>query len=285
MNKTDLHISQRLKALLPPLTDEERAQLKANIEADGRVTDPILYWANGSNAIILDGMHRFEIIRGTNIPYTTTPIESVASYEDAEKWIWDHQAGRRNMSRETIGKWYNQIKTSRGGDHRSKVANDTLANAAEHIAAQTGKSPRTVKRLGARDTNLDKCTDAVQKGVNTGKIKATDADIKRLAGLKPDTQNAIARAVRSGTPLKDALPEKAKPPKPAPKKALTGPEAKAAEARAQVKIWADAVGRWLGQSPSIDDYRALWPGSQGNKVVKLATDLYEAMKNWQKAIK
>lgn len=55
-------------------------------------------------------------------------------------------------------------------------------------------------------------------------------------------------------------------------------------AKAQIKIWSDTVGRWLGKSPSIDELRASFPGKRGDVVVKLATDLYESLKLWEKAI-
>ena len=65
-----------------------------------------------------------------------------------------------------------------------------------------------------------------------------------------------------------------------------GPEnAPAQYARQQIKIWADTIGRWLGQSPSIDEYRNKWPGPKGDRVVKAATELYEALKLWGKEIK
>ncbi len=69
-----------------------------------------------------------------------------------------------------------------------------------------------------------------------------------------------------------------------PKRKEKSPTA-ADAAQAQVKIWADAVGRWLGQPTSIDDLRAKFPSKHGDRVVTLATELYEALKLWQKAIR
>lgn len=56
-------------------------------------------------------------------------------------------------------------------------------------------------------------------------------------------------------------------------------------AKKQVKIWADTIARWLGSSPSIDEYRGEWPGPKGDRVLKAAKELYEALKDWPKAIK
>jgi hypothetical protein len=80
--ETDLHISTRLKNLLPSLTAEERKQLKANIERDERVTDPILYWHHDKQNVVVDGMNRFDIARRDGIPYRAEPIEIGETYED-----------------------------------------------------------------------------------------------------------------------------------------------------------------------------------------------------------
>ena len=71
MTETDLLFAERLRKLLPPLTPEERQQLKENIESDGRVRDPILFWHDGNRNVVIDGMHRWDIVRGTPIPYRT----------------------------------------------------------------------------------------------------------------------------------------------------------------------------------------------------------------------
>ena len=292
MVETDLHISKRLKALLPPLTDEQRKQLEDNIVADGKVIDDILWWNDGKRKVVVDGMTRWEIIhRLGNIEYDTQELKGACkTYEEIEAWIWNHQAGRRNLTRETIGLWYNQIKTNKGGDHTSKPANASLLNAAEHIAEAAGISPATVQRDGARVDALAKCIPAVQKVAD----KLTDADVKTLVKLSHEDQTTIAADLRKTVTktakesiklhgIKAPAPPKpaGKKPKP-PVKPLVGAEKEISDARYQVGIWKDAVGRWL---VSIDGYRAKYPGKQGDHVIKMAKQLFEAMGNWQKVIK
>ena len=219
MPESDLHISERLRALLPPLTAEERKQLKENIESDGKVREAILYWHDGKKNVVADGMHRWDIVRGTEIPYKTEELH-FANYEEVETWIWNHQAGRRNLTREAIGQWYNKIKSSRGGDHKTKVSNDTLMNVAEKIAEKTDLSPSTVKRAGAREEAKSKLTKAA-KAISDD---ATDAEVKALAKLLAGDQDQVARSVRTGQAktVKEALkgfspPKPDKPPKKAKK--------------------------------------------------------------------
>ena len=71
-------------------------QLKENIQADGCVQDKIWWWHDGNETSRLDGMHRWEIVRGTDIPYDTAELH-FADYEEAEIWILNHQLGRRNL--------------------------------------------------------------------------------------------------------------------------------------------------------------------------------------------
>ncbi len=201
----DLHISKRLKALLPPLTKEERTQLEANIVADGRVTDTILYWHDGKENKVADGMHRFEIARRLGIPYKTEPIEIGDTYEDVELWILNRQLGRRNLLspqaiRKVRGELYNKLKRKDGGhgDQRSGGQIVPPKPAAETVADVAGVDPKTIKRDGARVEALKKCSPAVQKGVNSEAFKASDADIQTLSKLNEVNQDNIANDLRKG---------------------------------------------------------------------------------------
>jgi len=231
MVEVDLHISKRLQSLLPPLTPEEREQLKANILADGRVTDPILYWHDGKRNVVVDGMHRFDIARRENTPYRTEPIELGATYDDAKLWILNRQLGRRNLlspaaQRTLRGELYNLLKRIDGGhgDQRSGYQIDTpIQNAAIHVAEIAGVAPITVKRDGARMEALERCSPAIQKGIQAGAFKVPDtADLKILATLTPEDQSAVALVLRKGQAqcVKTAM-EKANVKHPAPKRKAT----------------------------------------------------------------
>lgn len=210
MQEQDLHIVERLKKLLPAHRPEERAQLEANIKADGRVRDPILYWNDGKRNVVVDGMTRFEIVRGTAIPFKTEPVE-FADYEAAELWILDHQLGRRNLLdpaavRTIRGEMYNRLKRPDAGhgDQKSGGQNvPPITEAAEEVAKKAGVSARTVKRDGARVAALNKLTKAARDVAE----KATDAEVKALARLDEAAQTAVARAVRVGQAktIKDAI--------------------------------------------------------------------------------
>jgi len=139
---------------------------------------------------------------------------------------------------------------------------------------------------------LSECSVSFAKGIRKQAFKATDDQIKFVAGLPTDAQEAIAREARFGKPMKAAI-EKVTGRTPPKKRAASGggkaepPKevSPAEQARFTVEAWATTISAMLSKPPSIDEYRAQWPGPKGDAVVKAATTLYEALKNWKKAIK
>lgn len=81
-----------LKALIPPLSDEEYAQLQENILSAKKCRDPIILWQD----TIIDGHNRFSICLAHGIQFMTQEM-SFASKQDAKIWIIENQLGRRNL--------------------------------------------------------------------------------------------------------------------------------------------------------------------------------------------
>ena len=86
-----VRIDPEFQALIPPLTDEERAQLEANLKADG-CRDPLVIW----NGMLLDGHNRYSICQRHGIQFKTWEMH----FEDrdaAKAWVIRNQFGRRNL--------------------------------------------------------------------------------------------------------------------------------------------------------------------------------------------
>lgn len=59
----------------------------------------------------------------------------------------------------------------------------------------------------------------------------------------------------------------------------------AEKARHTVGLWVTTLDAMLSKSPTIDEYRKLYPSLQGDKAVKLIADARGALANWKKVIK
>lgn len=140
-------VDPELRELVPPLTDDERQALEANILRDG-CREPLVLWRG--HDILLDGHHRYEICQRHGIDFVVTDVE-LPDREAAADWIDANQLGRRNLTPDQAallrGRRYNRLKKPRGGDRRSKGQNAPL-NVASRLAGQHGVDPSTIKRDG-----------------------------------------------------------------------------------------------------------------------------------------
>ena len=87
-----IKIDHELSALIPPLSSEEQAQLKANLLTDG-CRDPLVTW----KGILLDGHNRHQICEAHDIPYETTTVD-LPDRSAAILWVIHNQLGRRNLA-------------------------------------------------------------------------------------------------------------------------------------------------------------------------------------------
>ena len=180
-----LNIDQEYKALIPPLSAEEFAQLEANILRDGCL-HPIVTWEE----TIIDGHNRYAICKKHDLPFKIITME-FDDRDAAMDWMDTNQLGRRNLSpvdfKLALGRRYNRTKkaahsgvnqyTKEGGEDQ----NDPHLNTAAKLATQHGVSEATVKRAG-------KLAEAVE--------------------AHPEIKEAIA----SGKSIKEAMKEHEEPP-------------------------------------------------------------------------
>lgn len=92
-----LQVMQELKALIPPLSNEEYAGLEASLLADG-CRDAIVAWQTGDieGAVIVDGHNRYELCTKHGIRYDVHTM-NFASLDDVKVWMVANQFARRNL--------------------------------------------------------------------------------------------------------------------------------------------------------------------------------------------
>jgi len=90
----DVRVDPQLHSLVPPLTEAEQRGLEDNLRRDGCLA-PLVVWAE--TGVLLDGHHRREICDKHGMAYATCSI-SLPDRKAAQRWVIEHQFGRRNLT-------------------------------------------------------------------------------------------------------------------------------------------------------------------------------------------
>lgn len=188
-------VDPEFKSNIPPLSDEEYAQLEKNILADG-CRDPLVLWGQ----LLVDGHNRYAICTKHGLPFDTVQKE-FASRDEAMDWMDANQLGRRNLTPDQSsiirGRRYNRTKKAQGGQSGNKNAAEnevdkvsTSFPTAETLADQYGVSERTIRRDGKRAEAIERlAVTAPEKAqaVLDGKKRFS----KVLHEIKRDKREAI----------------------------------------------------------------------------------------------
>ena len=164
-----LNIDQEYKALIPPLSAEEFAQLEANILRDGCL-HPIVTWEE----TIIDGHNRYAICKKHDLPFKIITME-FDDRDAAMDWMDTNQLGRRNLSpvdfKLALGRRYNRSKKQGARTDITLDQNDTKSepiNTAAKLATQHGVSEATVKRAGKLAEAVEAHPE-IKEAINSGK--------------------------------------------------------------------------------------------------------------------
>ncbi|RUT03788.1 hypothetical protein DSM106972_047020 [Dulcicalothrix desertica PCC 7102] len=169
-----LNIDPEFQNLIPPLSDEEKFLLEAQLKESGCLS-PLMVWKG--KGILLDGHNRYQLCQKLQIPYNIAEVE-LASRDAAICWIANNQLGRRNMTPETAsylrGKRYLSLKGNREDNLKQNLPNGNSCRSAEEdssqdlpdgdnpIAIDTAKALAEKYKVGERTIRNDaKYTQAV----------------------------------------------------------------------------------------------------------------------------
>lgn len=189
-----LRIDPEFRALIPPLTAEERALLEEGILRDG-ILSPLVVWRG--QWTVLDGHNRLDLARKHSLDYKVTEVDC-ADREAAKEWIIRNQLGRRNLQlyqRAELAlllepylreKAKENLKTAKPGTfggapltNSSKAVHSTGTRAA--LAAAAGVSEDTIVKAKVIQ---EKATEEIKSALRSGettlnkeyhKIKDTEA--------------------------------------------------------------------------------------------------------------
>lgn len=180
-----IRIDPKFADLIPPLAQDERAQLEASIVQHGVAREPLIVWYRNvrSRPTLIDGHHRYAICTRLGLPYKVRGIR-FASDEHAKAWIERNQIGRRNLSRDSftvlLGRLYNRLKKLPGG---RGPKHGKPQRTRERLAAEYGVDPSTVERAGKFQSAAEKL--GIDKDIATGTLHVHYAQVVGAAKALP----------------------------------------------------------------------------------------------------
>jgi ParB-like chromosome segregation protein Spo0J len=196
-----LNIDQEYKALIPPLTAKEFAQLEANILRDGCLY-PIVTWEE----TIIDGHNRYAICKKHDLPFKIITME-FDDRDAAMDWMDTNQLGRRNLSpvdfKLALGRRYNRTKKSVGKPEGTILGQIDPISTAAKLATQHGVSEATVKRAG-------KLAEAVEAHPEIKEAIASGKSIKEAMKEHEEPETTVVNAVKNKKQPQKTLEEQVK---------------------------------------------------------------------------
>ena len=198
-----LRIDPELRALIPPLTEEEKRLLEESIVSEG-CRDPLVVWGD----VLIDGHNRYDICTRRDVPFRVVQREFADKHE-AKDWIIRNQLGRRNLTPEQrsylFGKQYQERKRAQGGTGANQYTREQTPQSegtAQKIAAENKVSRATVERAAqfalAVDTIARNVGEEVREKILSREVPLTAKDVQKVARLEPEKQKAIIEKVLSG---------------------------------------------------------------------------------------
>jgi ParB-like chromosome segregation protein Spo0J len=231
----EIVIDPAIRALFPPLTPNERANLRDLLKLEG-FKEELVVWSRGN--VLLDGHARYELARELGIEPRVRAID-LPDREAAVQFVIARQLGRRTLrpiaAAYFIGKLYESIKRQ---GRRTDLLTSCQADekwADERVAEQYGVSPRTVARNYELAVALDAVGDEDYLGeefralVLAGETRFTRKEIIWLAGADRSEARRWLKKVKEGETAGRRPPVPGGKRKSAPEAPATASDGKAEE--------------------------------------------------------
>jgi len=227
--KSKIKIIPELRDLIPPLSQEDRNQLRENISSEGKVREAIILWENQGEYILVDGHNRYSIISELNISTDNWKVD-IRKFDDMQAvrtWMLNNQLGRRNLTPSQAsylrGQLYNQFKKNEGAqsgnanakkqisqndqvvsnpsieDKNQLSQNDQVVSkpslsTAQLLAQQTKVSPKTIQRDALYAKGIDDIGSndpGLKKEILAGDSKIKKSDIQAIGQGKKSVDDIV----------------------------------------------------------------------------------------------
>lgn len=193
-----LKIDPKFKAVCPPLTKEERRELRESIKRDGCRED-ILTW----RGFVIDGHNRLELCEELHKPYTTRPIVELKSRGEVIQWILRNQLGRRNLTAMQRAELALKLKDAIAAEAKKRQVSQLKKGAEKPV----------VPTLAPRENGKTRDELAKMANVSHGTLAKVE---KIIAGAEPEVVEAARKGEMSINKAYQTVAPTPAPKKPAP---------------------------------------------------------------------
>ena len=201
-------IDAEFKALIPPLSADEYAQLEQNCIKDG-IRDALVVWKRPEcGNILIDGHNRYQIAQENSLDFRTEEME----FEDrdaAKIWIGQNQLGRRNLNnyvRSTIVLWMKPLiaKKSKDKEHERKTTRQNsdkstfpTIDTKEELAKLAGVSHDTIHRVETLERDA---APEIKEELKSGKksINKAYTELQKVKAIEESGNEYLKQQVKDG---------------------------------------------------------------------------------------
>lgn len=200
-------IDPELESLIPPLSEEEQANLEDSLLNEG-CREPLVVWQQDEQYVLIDGHNRHRICSRNNIPFKIK-LRKFGSKLEAKNWMLSNQMSRRNLSPMQMSylrglRYENEkLKQGRNWDNLSQ-----LKRTSELVADEYGVAEKTVRRDAKFARGLNRLTDEDQPlrwALLNGQIPARKHSISSLAEEEDDFIRRLRAKLQDFADLEKAL--------------------------------------------------------------------------------
>jgi len=209
----DLHINEKFRDLLRPLTQDEFERLEKSIVDDkGFIRDPLILWKFENKHYIVDGHNRYKVMEKHNYKeFDYVILEDMSEFQ-IEQWMINNQLAKRNLTDKEkallIGMDYNSSKKEKGFQNKKvPLGKSYLMGSkptAEIIADKHNVSDSTVKNNGKFVDSLNTITKNIddkekaqefKNKILTEEIQSSKKDIIDIAKESKEFQKKFVDEV------------------------------------------------------------------------------------------
>lgn len=192
-------VDQEFQSLIPPLSEDEFAILKNNIESDG-CREPIVLWSSDDRLVIVDGHNRYRICNELEIKFDTV-LYDFSGRDEVKLWIINNQFGRRNINDFQRAELALKAEPLIAARAKERMISGVKANPTANLPEGTSETRDELAALaGISARNISKAKNIIEDGAPEllEKVRSGDVSINAASNIAELPRERQAEIVARG---------------------------------------------------------------------------------------